>query len=236
MCLFYFLLFVRPSVLQIQKQNSLLNQYCTQQTLFIYCISSWLSIIMILMIIILSCICSISKATNWFVSVCYWFEIKCILAQSGILIKCGIVSQILFSGNGDLKSGDIQTFSGFWQKCYSLAFENWRNRVQAEILQHISNGRHNLQLKNYEWGVISWVLILHLVYWYIQCMHLLQKGKVSEVALEHIDPVRKLVKVAKSSELFRSIGKWGINAVRNRHPNYICTAGSKGNSVWKSQH
>ena len=139
----YFLFFARPSVLQIQKQNSLLNQYCTQQTLFIYCISSWLSIIMILMIIILSCICSISKATNWFVSVCYWLEIKCILAQSGILIKCGIVSQILFSGNGDLKSGDIQTFSGFWQKCYSLAFENWRSRVQAEILQHISNGRHN---------------------------------------------------------------------------------------------
>ena len=56
-------------------------------------------------------------------------------------------------------------------------------------------------------------------------MHLLQKGRVSEVALEHIDPVRKLVKVAKSSELFRSIGKWGINAVRNRRPNYICTAG-----------
>ena len=62
-------------------------------------------------------------------------------------------------------------------------------------------------------------------------MHLLQKGRVSEVALEHIDPVRKLVKVAKSSELFRSIGKWGINAVRNQHSNYICTTGSKGNSV-----
>ena len=60
-------------------------------------------------------------------------------------------------------------------------------------------------------------------------MHLLQKGRVSEVALEHIDPVRKLVKVAKSSELFRSIGKWGINAVRNRHPNYIFNAGRIGN-------
>ena len=57
---------------------------------------------------------------------------------------------------------------------------------------------------------------MHLIYWYIQCMHLLQKGKVSEVAQEHIDPVRKLVKVAKSSELFRSIGKWGINAVRTQ--------------------
>ena len=62
-------------------------------------------------------------------------------------------------------------------------------------------------------------------------MHLLQKGRVSEVALEHIDPVRKLVKVAKSSKLFRSIGKWEINAVRNRHPNYIFNAGRIGNSV-----
>ena len=48
--------------------------------------------------------------------------------QSGTLIKCEIVSQSLFCGNGDLtlrqKSGDIQTLSRLLRKFGSTAFQN----------------------------------------------------------------------------------------------------------------